>query len=656
MQTIDFVATSATEDCVTASDNGGNNFKVIAIKSGKTANGDFIAPDVLARAVSKFNGLTVRVTTDASHLYGSGVYERNIENHIGVLDQAKYVEKGKGAHIEARMQPYNNNKDIIVSMRTAIKLGYPKKFQFSVISKVLVDTSSSDPFDHLGTSKTKTRVVKDIISLTYLDLIEKAAAGGQLVGFTLAEKDTAMADNQDTATPAENVDLQQEIKAAQDAKAEAEQRAAKAEADLKVANDAANEQARLAKIKDDINASNLPDAAKQKLIAAAQNDAEFNAEQTIKDEQVYIDSINKPSSPVRGMRQAIVITEEQQDKWENMLYDFFTASEKPGTVHSIRKAYTLITGDSDCHSLGATPLGTETSMRLAQTSDFPLLFSNAMHKALIATYRIEDKFGIWKKLITAPTPLSDFKENKRISMGGFGDIPTVAELAPYTEFSNPPEQQAKYVPVKKGKTYSVSMELIRNDDVGAVRRIPIEMAYAAKQTLGKSVLDHMRANGAIYDNVALAHNNHNNLLGTALSEAAVGSGSLKMAIQTRPGSGERMDLDAKYLWVPRNLLETALNIFKRQTNNDLTYIQGMAIEICPVWYWTDADDWVLTCDPAQFPIMEVGFLDGITEPQLFIQNDPTTGSVFTHDKITYKIRHIYGSAVLDYRGYVKSQV
>ena len=41
----------------------------------------------------------------------------------------------------------------------------------------------------------------------------------------------------------------------------------------------------------------------------------------------------------------------------------------------------------------------------------------------------------------------------------------------------------------------------------------------------------------------------------------------------------------------------------------------------------------------------MGFLDGREDPELFVQDAPTVGSLFSSDEITYKIRHIYGSTV-----------
>ena len=74
--------------------------------------------------------------------------------------------------------------------------------------------------------------------------------------------------------------------------------------------------------------------------------------------------------------------------------------------------------------------------------------------------------------------------------------------------------------------------------------------------------------------------------------------------------------------------------------------------------WRDAKegDWVLSADPANIPSIEVGFLNGQEEPELFVQDNPSVGSMFTSDKTTYKIRHEYGGAILDHRAFYKAVV
>lgn len=75
----------------------------------------------------------------------------------------------------------------------------------------------------------------------------------------------------------------------------------------------------------------------------------------------------------------------------------------------------------------------------------------------------------------------------------------------------------------------------------------------------------------------------------------------------------------------------------------------MGINYLIIDYWTNAKDWFALADPKQTPTLEVGFYEGKEDPELFVQDMPNVGSVFTADKITYKIRHIWGVVILDYR-------
>ncbi len=61
-------------------------------------------------------------------------------------------------------------------------------------------------------------------------------------------------------------------------------------------------------------------------------------------------------------------------------------------------------------------------------------------------------------------------------------------------------------------------------------------------------------------------------------------------------------------------------------------------------------------DPRQIPTIEVGFLNGREEPELFVQDTPNVGSLFSNDQVIYKIRHIYSGAVMDFRGFYKAVV
>jgi hypothetical protein len=170
------------------------------------------------------------------------------------------------------------------------------------------------------------------------------------------------------------------------------------------------------------------------------------------------------------------------------------------------------------------------------------------------------------------------------------------------------------------------------------------------------VLDFLRNNPVIYDGLACFHATHGNLFATALDATQLGLHRLAMLKQAELNSADRLGIAPKYLVIPFDLQETAVNLFNRSTNLDKTFIQELVMSVIPVWYWTDTNDWCTVADPNDIPTIEIGFLDGKEEPELFVQDNPTVGSLFTNDKLTWKIRHIYGGNVLDFRGLTKAVV
>jgi phage major head subunit gpT-like protein len=86
---------------------------------------------------------------------------------------------------------------------------------------------------------------------------------------------------------------------------------------------------------------------------------------------------------------------------------------------------------------------------------------------------------------------------------------------------------------------------------------------------------------------------------------------------------------------------------------DIPNIHSRMNEPIVVDYYSDQNDWYVVATRTMVPTIEVGFYNGRQDPELFTQSDPTVGSMFDADKVTYKIRHIYG-AVLDHRGFYRN--
>jgi hypothetical protein len=66
--------------------------------------------------------------------------------------------------------------------------------------------------------------------------------------------------------------------------------------------------------------------------------------------------------------------------------------------------------------------------------------------------------------------------------------------------------------------------------------------------------------------------------------------------------------------------------------------------------FTDTNNWYLLADPGQVELIEIGYLGGQDAPEMLVQDDPTAGTVFSNDAISYKVRWIFGGGWLDYRG------
>jgi hypothetical protein len=260
----------------------------------------------------------------------------------------------------------------------------------------------------------------------------------------------------------------------------------------------------------------------------------------------------------------------------------------------------------------------------------------------------------WRGTVAEVVPLSDFRTVRRMRFGGYGNLPIVGQGAPYTALTSPTDEEATYSPAKRGGTEQITLEMIKNDDVGAIRRIPSKLGRAAGQTLHEFVWDFLGNNSNVYDSTALAASGHNNIVTSAMSGANISSLRLKIKQQTDMSNSKRLGLMARYLIVPSELEELAFQLTTSDrvlgsANNDPNFVKKLNLTTIVVEYWTDTNNYWVTASIDQAPMIEIGFLDGQESPELFVQDQPSVGSMFSNDQLTYKIKHIYGGAVMDFR-------
>lgn len=662
-------------------DTAGTRWTIRVIKAGLSGNNNYYPDAVLREATPLFEGVRVFVKSDDEHINGQG---KAFSNLIGRVTQPRFIEGASTdtGEIRAVLELLESAGDVPAKLREAHARGMAADlFGFSI--------------DAAGMAKKvgNRRVATSITKVKSVDLIIEPGAGGQLINLIEAvnpEEQTEMnlrqrmieaikRGNKGQLPAGLNVDDDTSLETAYrealtkhrgDEEGADAGEGSPADAQLLEALDERMDK-RLQMVETRANArvriaeSNLPKQAKDKLrkhFDALTTFTEAAVDQAIADERTYLASFTE-SGRVSGLGDAGRVEggEDRAEKVTKMLDDFFAA--KKGGPTSFKECYVEITGDRrvtgqlrDCDPARLREAVRDELFREAVNSaTFANVLGDSITRRMIADYAQNSRYEVWRNACEV-VPVSDFRTQERTRMGGYGDLPAVGQGQPYGPLTTPSDEKATYAISKRGGTEEVTLEAIRNDDVGAIRQIPIKLSRAAKRTLSKFVLDMVKDNPTLYDGVAFFHASHGNLGSAALSAAAVAAARLAVLKQTELSSNDRIGVPPVNLWVPFDLEEAAFDLFRRATNNDTDFVESLQMRVHPVWYWTDATDWATSCDPAEVPGIEIAFLDGNEEPELFVQDNPTQGSMFSHDKVTYKLRHTYGGNVKEYRGWFKSVV
>jgi len=337
-------------------------------------------------------------------------------------------------------------------------------------------------------------------------------------------------------------------------------------------------------------------------------------------------------------------------------------------LSGLRELYTLTTGDTDVNghfNRGALPADLRASQDI-NSGTFSFALGNTMSRRLVMDYRALDfKESL---LISTRKPVKDFKTQEAVNVGYFGDLATIdPETADYQEITGVTDEEATYSLGQKGNLMTVTRKTIINDDISVIQRLLSRLGRAARRTHAKYVWNFFINNSNCSDGTAWFTGGHGNLGATALSHATALIGYLALAKMTEMDSGERIGLldgGAKPVLIyPIDLLTTAEQIINDDfyySANDLTTktrnpLKGK-LDGAMVSLLADASDWGLLLPPSEVDMIEMGYLNGRQDPEMFLADSPQSEQVFVADKIRYKIRHEYAGTVISYPSGYKAEV
>lgn len=642
------------------------SIEVTIARAGESLNGNYYSDAALKEAVPLFEGVRMLVKADDVHTKGGG---KDVRNLLGGIFTVRYIEGAvpDTGSLVGTFRPIDPSDPVVSKMTEAVRRGLAGLMGLSLDAHAVTKREKRG-----GKS---VRVAQRFTKVNSVDLIVEPGAGGGLDRLTEAtnpsnageemikqrlyeaikSKDPSKVKdiNLDTVSDEELMSLYEAVcgAGASGGAAGAGQggQSTKQATRVTEAEDAPVTRAELALHQARgyatlaVAAATLPQPAKDKLqkhFRTSERFTEADVDQAIKDEREYLARFTESGRPNSGMPRIEVA--DRREQLEDMLDAFWDPEHKDHrNVRSFKEAYVNITGD---RLVSGDPERSRLTESIG-TDTFADVLGNSITRRLQALYNQASVYSGWRDLVSV-VPVNDFRSQERAQMGGFGNLPIVAERADYTDLADPSDDKAAYSVIKRGGLAKLTMEMIKNDDVGAIRRIPIELSRAAQRTLYRFVMNFFASNPITADGLALYHATHANLFTAALDSTSFAAHRLAMKSQPGRDTGEKMAVTPRFLLVPDTLEETAVNLFRRNTNNDKTFVQSLTPDIVPVATWTDVNDWVTLADPADLPVLEVGFLDGQEEPTLLVQDAPTEGRVFTNDTITYKLRHIYGATVL----------
>jgi hypothetical protein len=292
------------------------------------------------------------------------------------------------------------------------------------------------------------------------------------------------------------------------------------------------------------------------------------------------------------------------------------------------------------------------------SSDFANLLGNTLGRRLLAAYAEAD-FGERSLFVSASA--GSLRDQRVVGFDDVQDIPTVdPEVSDYTELPKLAERVGSFSMIQKGVICTITRKVIVNDDVGAVQRLVDGLGRAARRTLARAVWAPWIANSNALDGVAWFHATHNNAQSSALSEAEAIAAVLKLLNQTQPGNAEKMGTRVRpgslWLVVPPALWDTAYKL-NQATASALYHLFGdenQNVIINPLL--TDTNDWGVHRSSAEVESVRVSYLNGREEPLLFLADTPNADQLFAGDRLAYKLRHEFGTAVAEFRGAVKASV
>jgi len=288
------------------------------------------------------------------------------------------------------------------------------------------------------------------------------------------------------------------------------------------------------------------------------------------------------------------------------------------------------------------------------TSDFTNILASVANKSLLQGWEeAPETWQIWTRRGTLP----DFKTAEISGLSGFTGLDEVPEDGDIT-YGKFTDRKETIKLVSYAKKYRITRKLIINDDLRALSAIPRAMGRAGNRKVGDITYALLNGTGPTLnqDSTALFDtSSHKNYVAaaTAPTVATLNTAAVAMAKQTDPNTSAVLNIQPRFLMVPKALESTARVLIAATYDPAGTagtlppnpfsgrYEVITDARLDGQTYGTAA--WYLLADPNIFDTFEVAFLNGMAEPYMR-ENEEWDGQ-----GTSYLVGVDFGVSALDFR-------
>lgn len=271
----------------------------------------------------------------------------------------------------------------------------------------------------------------------------------------------------------------------------------------------------------------------------------------------------------------------------------------------------------------------ETIRAAFSTVSLPGILGNVANKRMLKSF---NEHPIIATKLCSVGDLNDFKETDRLRLTDVGDLLPVSAAGEIKSGSLTEERATNQLETY-GKQFCLTRQMIINDDLGALLKVPTAMGNRAARLIDQLFFSRLLRNPAQGDGKALFSADHKNLLTGADSALSIASlqKAVAMFLDQTDADGQPISVEAKYLVVPTALkfLATELTrgdsiVIAGSTAAERAALNALADEKLQVvsspYLGNTAYDgasqtgWYLFGDPRQIDTFEIGYLKGKRTP------------------------------------------